>query len=103
MRDDTLSGMLLDNENFISLSELSLASTGSREWIIELVDEGILEPIGEDETHWRFGSISIIRARSARRLQQDLELNLAGVALALELLDEIRELQTKLSILESDD
>lgn len=33
------------------------------------------------------------RIRRARRLQQDLELNLAGVALVLELLDEIDRLQ----------
>jgi chaperone modulatory protein CbpM len=38
----------------------------------------------------------------ARRLQLDLGLNLSGVALALELLDEIEMLRSRVGMLEAD-
>lgn len=40
------------------------------------------------------------RARTAMRLQRDLEINLSGVALALELLDQVNELRTRLHVLD---
>ena len=50
-------------------------------------------------TVWHFRGDTLPRARRALRLQRDLEINLAGVALAMDLMDEIdrlrRELQTR--------
>ncbi len=40
-------------------------------------------------TEWRFSGAALRRARLALRLERDLELNLAGVALALELMEEL--------------
>jgi len=45
---------------------------------------------------WRFGGDSLARMRLATRLMQDLEINSAGVALALDLLDRIAELESRL-------
>lgn len=96
-----LSGTLLDDEIELSLTELCQACSSSAEWIIELVEEGILEPIDSQQIHWRFSGTSLQRAHTAMRLQQDLGINLAGVALALELLDEIESLQGRLNFYES--
>ncbi len=52
--------------------------------------------LGREPAHWRFGGASLHRAHAALRLQRDLEINLAGVALALELLDEIESLRMRL-------
>jgi chaperone modulatory protein CbpM len=41
------------------------------------------------------------RARVALRLQNDLDVNLAGAALALELLDELDELRARVQRLEA--
>ena len=73
------------------------------EWIVELVDEGILEPRGRDVLHWRFSGSSLQRARTVRHLQQDLRINIAGAALALDLMDEIEELHSHLCVLERGD
>jgi chaperone modulatory protein CbpM len=96
MKQMTLTGILLDERTELSLKELSRACSGSTEWVIELVGEGVLEPVGRDEAHWRFSGTSLLRARAAMRLQRDLDINLAGVALALDLIDEIETLRGRL-------
>jgi chaperone modulatory protein CbpM len=60
----------------------------------------MLHPRGSAPEHWCFSGIEVWRARRAQRLQQDLELNLAGAALALELLDEVERLRCRVRRLE---
>ena len=96
MKQTTLTGILLDERTELSLSELSLACSSSTEWIIELVEEGALEPIGHEQAHWRFSGTSLAKARAAMRLHNDLKINLAGVALALDLIEEIETLRARL-------
>ena len=101
MNQKILSGILLDEHTELSLDELCQACTSSTEWIIELVAEGALEPLGQKplkypETQWRFSVNALQRARKAMRLQRDLGLDLAGIALALDLLDEIESLEARL-------
>ena len=103
MTNETLTGVLLDERIELSLNELSRACSGSAEWVIELVEEGVLEPIGHDQTHWRFVGTSLQRAHTAMRLQHDLDINLAGVALALDLMGEIDTLRERLCKFETND
>jgi chaperone modulatory protein CbpM len=101
MTQKTLTGDLLDERAELTLDELCWACSGSQEWIIELVEEGVLEPIDHEQTDWRFEGTCLQRARTATRLQNDLEVNLAGVALALELIDELEILRQRLSRIEA--
>ena len=96
MNQKILSGIVLDEQTELTLNELCRACTSSAEWVIELVDEGILEPVMVQQTQWRFTGTSLQKARTAMRLQQDLGINLAGVALVLDLLDEIETLERRL-------
>jgi len=91
-----LTGTLLDDQLHLSLIDISEACASRTEWVIELVEEGILEPLGEQRDQWRFPGESLSRANTARRLQRDLGLNLAGVALVLDLLEEIETLRARL-------
>ncbi len=100
IREEILTGLLLDEESTLTLGELSCACTVHAEWIIELVDEGILEPTGDDIAHWRFSGPCLHRAHTTMRLQRDLEINLAGAALVLDLMDEIETLRSRLHVLE---
>jgi len=104
-----LSGIVLDEEHLLTLTEISQACAVQTGYIIELVDEGLLIPESgpesrQEEPHfWRFTGEQMRRARVASRLQGDLGINLAGVALALQLLDEIEELRERLEALSVDD
>ncbi|VAX10910.1 hypothetical protein MNBD_GAMMA26-1030 [hydrothermal vent metagenome] len=98
MRKEILTGLLLDEETTLTLGELSRACTVHAEWIIELVDEGILEPTGDDTAHWCFSGPSLCRARTAMHLQRDLGINLAGAALVLDLIEEVETLRSRLQV-----
>ncbi|MCW8901673.1 MAG: chaperone modulator CbpM [Gammaproteobacteria bacterium] len=92
-----LNGIIIDEQTELSLSEICTACSSSAEWIIELVEEGALDPIGSQQNQWRFTGKCLLKARTAMRLQRDLGLNLAGIALALDLLDKIESLESRLS------
>ena len=96
MNLQTLNGILLDDEVELSLNELCQACSSSAEWIIELVAEGIVEPVNYQQTQWRFSGSSLQKAQTARRLHRDLGINLSGIALALELLEKIENLEERL-------
>ena len=46
MKQKILEGILLDEQTELSLQELCRACSSSEEWVIELVEEGAIEPIG---------------------------------------------------------
>lgn len=64
------------------------------------VEEGLIEVQGDDVTHWRFSRASLIQIQKAYRLEWDLRLNPAGVALAFDLLEQIDDLKNRLKRLE---
>ena len=71
-------------------------SNHSKEDILELVNEGILEPIGGPKREWRFTYNTITRVKKVRRLQKDFELNLSASGFVMHLLDRIEEMEAKL-------
>lgn len=95
------SGNILEEEVQLTLSDLCRACEVHAERVIELVDKGILEPSGVEIIQWRFSGFSLVKAQTAIQLQQDLDINPAGVALALDLMDEIEALRNHLKVLES--
>lgn len=84
----------------LSLRDLSRSCQVDAEWLLVLIDEGVLEPL-EPESPWRFSGISIRRVRTVQRLQKDLGVNIAGAALVLDLLAEVDALKTRLAVLET--
>lgn len=67
---------------------------------LTLVEEGLVAPTGTEPAEWRFTGVHMHRARVAVRLQKDLGVNLAGAALALQLLEELDTLRARLQALE---
>ncbi len=93
MSEKVLTGLIVNEDMTLTLAELSRACCVHAEWIVALVDEGILEPQGNVPTGWYFSGPSLRRARIAVHLQQDLGVNLAGAALALDLMEELESLR----------
>lgn len=87
---------ILEEQTGLTLDDLCLACAVRDEQIIALVDVGVLEPQGREPARWRFGGASLQRARMALRLQRDLDIDVAGAALALQLLEEIDTLKARL-------
>jgi chaperone modulatory protein CbpM len=96
-----LSGTILEELTELTLADVSRACAVHAEYIINLVEEGVLVPVGSKLERWRFTGIHMHRVTVALRLQRDLGVNLAGVALALQLLDEVEELRARIRAIES--
>lgn len=91
---------VLDEDTPLSLEELCRSVALEERELVALVEEGVLEPAGADPRHWRFPATALRRVRTAVVLQRELEVNLAGAALALDLLDEVERLRSRLRVLE---
>jgi chaperone modulatory protein CbpM len=83
----------------LTLADICRACAVQTDFIVELVEEGVLAPAGREPQRWRFTYTHLRRVRVASRLQRDLGVNLAGTALALELLEEIEALRARLQVL----
>lgn len=91
-----LTGEVLEDRAQLTLAELCQACQISVEQVIEIVDEGIIEPSGDDPNNWYFQYICVKRIRFVLHIEQDLGVNIAGAALALDLLEQLEELRTRL-------
>jgi chaperone modulatory protein CbpM len=96
--DDYILGQLIHEDTSVTFEELCRLCMLQTEEIIELIHEGIIEPLDgrpgrDDHTAWEFHVSSVRRVRTVVHLQRDLGVNLPGAALAIELLDRIEKLQ----------
>ena len=91
-----LVGQLVEEELTLTIDELSGACAVARERIVELLELGVFE--ARTVSGGGRGGEALRRARLALRLQHDLELNAAGAALVVELLDRIEELEAQLRV-----
>lgn len=96
---DPMIGEVVDDRARYTLREVCEQCGVSAEHVIELVQHGVLHPEGREPVSWRFSSRMLIRSRKAHRLRRDLDLNLPGLALCLELLDEVESLRREVKVL----
>ena len=93
-RDVTMaSGVLIDEDLSVSLTELCRYCAIDGQLVIDMVNEGMIEPSGDAPESWRFRGMAVRRAQVAARLIRDLEINLAGAALAIDLLEELEDIR----------
>lgn len=88
-----LVGQILEDDYLVTLNDLCRSCLVETETVTMLVAEGIIDPMGEKVEQWQFSVSSLRRVKTVIHLQRDLGVNLAGAALALELLDQIAELR----------
>jgi chaperone modulatory protein CbpM len=102
-RNPVLQSEIIETRVEMSLSDLCEVCTVTSERVVQLVDEGLVEPLGREPAEWRFSGHSVRRIVVAERLSRDLRLNASGAALVLDLLDELTELRQRLTRLEEGD
>lgn len=89
---EIIESTIVENEIHMSISELCHATNAETELVVAWVYEGILTPHGNAPDSWRFSGDALQRTKKALRLSRDLEINTPGVAMVLNLLDEISRL-----------
>ena len=95
----TLSTELIDEQTVFTLADLCRSCAVEAEFIEAMVEQGIIEPTGTRGRHWCFAASSLRRTRVTVHLQKDLGVNLAGAALALELMERIDKIESQLRVL----
>lgn len=97
---ETLVVERLDGSTTFSLRDVCERYGANAEYITEMVAFGIIEPqTGLIPQQWRFSCSALLRIGKALRLQNDLSLNLPGIAMSLELHDEVESLRREVKSL----
>jgi chaperone modulatory protein CbpM len=84
---------ILDEAEQLTREELARLCRVDMTWIDEMIAHGVIAPVQQRTMH--FSAVTITIIRKARRLEQDFALNVPGVALALDLLEEIERLRAE--------
>jgi chaperone modulatory protein CbpM len=92
----TAETLVVEESVSFGLSALCHATGADLEQVRALVAEGLLQPTGAIPSDWRFSGDALPQTRRALRLVRDLELDLAAVALVMDLLAEIDRLRSRL-------
>ena len=92
-KDLILEASIIPQDSYFSLAECSHTTQSPEDFIIELISEHIIEPIQQDQKYY-FTITHVNKIRTARSFSVDLGVNLEGIALALELLDRIQQLES---------
>ena len=82
----------------LATSELAHACGAQIEWVVQLVEVGIIESRtpAEQPDDWRFHGSDLQSALEARRLERDFGVGLEAAALILDLEREVRRLKAVL-------
>jgi chaperone modulatory protein CbpM len=97
MAKNELTIIAVDDDPSLTLDELCEACHITPEFVVELVHYGVVDI--EDIKHPVFNGYQLQRIRRLLRLQRDLEVNLAGAILAVELLEQIEAMERKIRYL----
>lgn len=89
--------LLLDDDALLTVEELAVSCTVSRDWIIQHVQAGVLltEPDPAPE-RWSFKGHDLLRTRRLYALERDFDANPELAGLVADLFDELDRLRTRL-------
>jgi hypothetical protein len=88
-----------DEHQQFSLAELADLSGMSEADLRQLIEYAAIVPVDPDKVEAMFGAECLVTARKAQRLRSDFDLDASSLALALSLLERIRELEKRLQAL----
>lgn len=80
----------------LSITEVTQSFGISEQTVLEIIEQGIITPREPRPKDWVFSDKEIHLIRTVLNLHHDLGVNVAGAALALELLDEIEHLKRRI-------
>lgn len=84
---------IINEDNLLSLDDICRATRAQEDLILQLIEYHIIQPKGASKENWVFDRFALKRARLARNFYYDLDVNLAGIGLLLDLLEKIEELE----------
>jgi len=98
-KDKIVTGVLIEETTTYTFKEVCHRYHIPEELLIEIIEEGLFASQAADEEQMTLDQKSLQRLETAFRLHRDLNINLPGVALALDLLEEMEQMKEELEIL----
>ena len=95
-----VTGMIVDEALQLTFVEICKHHAISEDTLLDMLEQGLLEEVAIPHKQLTFQGAHLTRVLSACRLHRDLGINSPGVILALELMDELEDLQQQLQILQ---
>jgi chaperone modulatory protein CbpM len=95
MRVEITEVVRIEEHRPLSLAELADLSRLTEDDLLELVESGVIEPGGSGGGRLSFKADCLVIARTAARLKQELDLDAHSTAVALALIERIRELESQ--------
>src|SRR3990167_2183486 len=95
----TILHVTLEEMTELNLLEVCDACQTSPDFLMDLISYGTIEPKGLSVETFRFDDRHLKIIRTAMHLYHDLEINHAGIALAVDLIHEVEELRGELDML----
>ncbi len=99
MNNQVIVGVLIEESETMSYSEVCHKYHIPKELLIEMMEHGLFSNHSTQIENLALNAKELHRIESAFRLHQDLGINLEGVVLAIELLEKIDQLDNELQIL----
>ena len=93
-------GEVLEEDVWLTFDEVARCCDVSPERLKAIVDEGVIEPAAPYHAGANFCGDSLSRVSMVVRLEDQLGVNLAGAALAIELLGELKQLRSQVRTLQ---
>lgn len=81
---------IMTGETVYTLHQVCVSAGVDTTFVCELVEEGVVEPLGDRVNEWRFDGLSVMTIHKAYRMHRDLHINMPGIALVLQLLDRLQ-------------
>lgn len=98
-KQEIMVGIVLDEHTTLTFTEVCQHAHISEEMLMDWIMHGLLGEVTPPLAKRTFDANLLTRIHTAHRLHRDLEVNMQGAILALDLLDEIATLRNELAIL----
>lgn len=98
-KNHTIIGIYLEETPTFTFNEVCQKYHIPDSLLLEMVEYGLFSNLTTQREELKLTPKDLTKIESAFRLHKDLGINLSGVALALELLDQIEQLNNELNIL----
>lgn len=99
-RQVNVTTITIETNPVLSLEQLCLACNVTPDYIQELVEYAVIELETDSLEHYQFNPIHLRRVRTVTHLQQDLDVNLSGATLIVDLLDEMEQMRMQIAVLQ---
>lgn len=70
------------------------------EFVYEIIEQGVVEPVEPDAELLRFDETHLKRIKTIAHLHHDLDINVAGGALIVEMMEEMEAMRARLELFE---